>query len=171
MDIRAYSRIFLSYIILVLLQIMIFNNINISALGITPLFYVLFVLMVPYEVPGWLQLIFAFIMGWTIDVFCDTPGLNSCATVAMAFFREKILSFISPRDGYENGTKPYLMVMGANWFFSYSVPLVLIHHAFYFIFDAFGFQHFLQTLGKIIFTAICTEVFIIFSQYIAYRNK
>ena len=170
MDIRAYSKILLTYIVLVLMQIMIFNNINIGSLGITPFFYVLFVLAVPYEVPAWLQLLFAFLTGWSVDVFCDTPGLHSAATVIMAYMRTKVLEFISPRDGYENGTHPYLMEMGWNWFLSYSIPLVLVHHILYFMLDVFGFENFFRTFLKIILTSLCTELFIIFSQYIAYRK-
>ena len=170
MDIRAYSKILLTYIVLVLMQIMIFNNINIGSLGITPFFYVLFGLAVPYEVPAWLQLLFAFLTGWSVDVFCDTPGLHSAATVFMAYMRTKVLEFISPRDGYENGTHPYLMEMGWNWFLSYSIPLVLVHHILYFMLDVFGFENFFRTFLKIILTSLCTELFIIFSQYIAYRK-
>jgi hypothetical protein len=149
---------------------MVFNNINISSLGITPLFYVLFILVVPYEVPLWLQLVFGFILGYSVDIFCDTPGLNSAASVVTAFLRIKVLDIIAPRDGYENGTHPYLMEMGFSWFLSYSVPLIVVHHAAYFMLDAFGFENFLRTLLKIIFTSICTEVFVIFAQYIAYRK-
>lgn len=171
MDIRAYSKLFLTYLILVLLQIMVFNNINISALGITPLFYILFILVIPYEVPGWLQLIFAFILGYTIDIFVDTPGLNAASTVFMAFLRPHILRFISPRDGYENGTHPYLMEMGMSWFLNYSIPLIFAHHATYFMLDSFGFDHFFRTFMKIILTGIATEILIILSQYISYRKK
>lgn len=170
MDIRAYFKIFLSYFVLVLAQVMVFNNINISPLGITPLFYVLFILMLPYEVWGWLQLILGFVIGWSVDVFCDTPGLHSASTVLMTFMRTKVLEFISPRDGYRNGMHPYLMEMGFNWFLSYSIPLVLVHHIAYFMLDAFGFENFFRTLLKIILTSICTEMFIIFAQYIAYRK-
>ena len=170
MDIRAYSRIFLSYLFLVLIQVMVFNNINIGTLGITPLFYILFVLMMPFEVPIWLQLVLAFVLGWTVDVFCDTPGLHSAATVLMSYARIKVLDMIAPRDGYESGAHPYLMEMGFSWFLRYSIPLIFIHHTAYFMLDAFGFDNFFRTILKIIFTGFCTELFIIFSQYIAYRK-
>ncbi len=170
MDLRAYSKMFLSYLFCVLIQVMVFNNINIGTLGVTPLFYVLFILMMPYEVPAWFQLILGFILGWTVDVFCDTPGLHAASSVLMTYARTKVLEVIAPRDGYENGTHPYLMVMGFDWFLRYSIPLIFIHHSAYFMLDSFGFDNFSRTLLKIICTGLCTELFIIFSQYIAYRK-
>lgn len=149
---------------------MVINNIIIGSWGITPMLYVLFILALPLEVPRWVMLLMAFMLGYTIDVFCDTPGLNSGATVAMAFARPWILNMISPRDGYESGTRPYLMVMGLNWFLIYSVALVFIHHFVFFVFDEFGLQHFLRMLGQIFVTTICTEILVVISQYIAFRK-
>ena len=170
MDIRSYGKIMLMFLIVVLLQVMLINNIIIGVWGITPLFYTLFVLALPFETPKWVQLVLGFAIGFVIDIFCDTPGLNAGATTMMAFARPWVLGMLAPRDGYENGTRPYLMHMGFTWYIYYSSLLVLIHHATYFMFDAFGFGHFLKTISQIIMTAILTEVLVIFSQYIAFRK-
>ncbi len=170
MDLRAYGKVVVLYLVVVLLQVMVINNIVIGTWGITPMLYVLFVLALPLEMPGWVLLLSSFLMGYTIDVFVDTPGLNSGASVAMAFARPWVLNMISPRDGYESGKRPYLMDMGINWYFIYSAVLVLIHHFVYFVFDEFGFSHLLAMLGKIVLTAFCTEILVIISQYIAFRK-
>lgn len=158
------------FLILVLLQVMVINNINLGTWGITPMFYTLFILALPFETPRWALLIMSFIMGFVIDVFCDTPGLNAGASTAMAFARPWVLGMLAPRDGYENSTNPYLMVMGFVWYIYYSSLLVLIHHTVYFVFDVFGFEHFFKTLAQIILTTLLTEMLIIFSQYIAFRK-
>ena len=170
MDIRAYGRIMLIFLILLLLQVMIINNINIGVWGITPMFYALFVLALPFETPRWALLVLGFAMGFANDVFCDTPGLNAGATTLMAFARPWVLGMLAPRDGYENGTRPYLMHMGFVWYIYYSGLLILIHHAAYFMLDAFGFAHFFKTLGQIVITALLTEILVIFSQYISFRK-
>ena len=171
MNVSLYGRVLLMFITLILLQILIFNNINIGVLGITPLFYVLFILMLPFETPGWLLLLLSFLMGTTIDVFRDTPGLNSAATVFMGFARPWILNMIAPRDGYENGMRPYLMDMGMSWFLYYSVSLVFIHHFVYFVLDEFGLSHFMRNFGQIVLTTLSTEFFVVISQYIAFRKN
>jgi hypothetical protein len=114
--------------------------------------------------------VLGFFVGFVVDVFCDTPGLNSGASTVMAFARPWVLGLLAPRDGYENGTRPYLMHMGFLWYIYYSGLLVLIHHAAYFMLDAFGFDHFFKTLSQIVLTALFTEVLLVFSQYIAFRK-
>lgn len=170
MDLRAYGKVLLIYIVLLLLQVMVLNNIQMGSWGITPLLYVMFVLVLPFETPKWFLLVSAFVMGYSVDVFCDTPGLNAGASVLMAFARPWILNMISPRDGYESGTRPYLMVMGQGWFFIYSMALVFIHHVLYFALDEFGFSHILRMLGRIVVTTIVTEALVVISQYIAFRK-
>ena len=170
MDIRAYGKIMIMFVLLVLLQVMLINNINMGVWGITPMFYTLFVLALPFETPGWALLLLGFSMGFVNDIFCDTPGLNAGATTLMAFARPWVLGMLAPRDGYENGTYPYLMNMGFIWYLYYSSLLILIHHAAYFMLDAFGFDHFFKTLSQIVLTTLLTEVLIIFSQYIAFRK-
>jgi rod shape-determining protein MreD len=171
MDLKAYGKILSMFLILLLIQVMVINNINIGAWGVTPMFYTLFVLALPFETPRWVLLVFGFVMGFAVDVFCDTPGLNAGATTMMAFARPWVLGVLAPRDGYEHGTRPYLMHMGFIWYLYYSAALVMIHSTAYYILDVFGFAHFLKTLGQIILTTIFTEIFIIFSQYIAFRKQ
>lgn len=170
MDLRTYGRIFLMFVLVVLLQVMIINNMNLGTWGITPMFYTLFILALPFETPKWALLVMSFCLGFAIDVFCDTPGLNAGASTVMAFARPWVLGLNAPRDGYESGTRPYLMQMGFVWYLYYSGALVLIHHAAYFLLDTFGFEHFFKTISQIILTAILTEVLVIFAQYIAFRK-
>jgi rod shape-determining protein MreD len=160
----------LMFVIVVLLQVMIVNNSNIGVWGITPMLYTLFILALPFETPKWVLLVLGFFVGFVVDIFCDTPGLNAGASTVMAFARPWVLGLLAPRDGYENGTRPYLMQMGFLWYIYYSGLLVLIHHAAYFMLDAFGFDHFFKTLSQIVLTALFTEVLLVFSQYIAFRK-
>ncbi|MBQ1697989.1 MAG: hypothetical protein II075_08905 [Bacteroidales bacterium] len=171
MDLRAYGKILITFVIVVLAQVLLINNMNIGSWGITPMFYTLFILVLPFETQKWALLVMSFLLGFTIDVFCDTPGLNAGASTLMAFARPWVLGINAPRDGYENGTHPYLMDMGFAWYVYYSGTLILIHHTAYFFLDTFGFEHFFKTIAQIILTAILTEVLVIFSQYIAFRKQ
>ena len=62
------------------------------------------------------------------------------------------------------------MQMGFEGYIYYSSLLVLIHHVAFFMLDTFGFDHFLKTLGQIVLTTLVTELFVVFSQYIAFRK-
>ena len=158
------------YIFLVLLQVAVLNNIHLSSLGITPYVYVLFILLLPFETPSWMLLIFAFVTGLSIDMFDDTGGAHAAATVFVAFLRIGVLRAISPRDGYESGILPRISYLGLNWFVKYMLVLIFVHHLIFFYIEVFSFEDTLITFLKIILTTILSSILIIISQYLIYRK-
>jgi len=66
--INSVIRYTVIFILLVLLQILLFNNIQFSGY-VNPYVYIMFILLLPVEIPSWLLLILAFFTGMTIDIF------------------------------------------------------------------------------------------------------
>ena len=159
----------LRFIFLVLFQVLVLNNVQFLSF-VNPYFYILFIILLPFETPRWLLLVLAFILGFTIDAFCDSPGLHTSASVFAAFIRPGILSLFSPRDGYEPGTKPQTSYYGFAWFIKYSVFIVLAHHMFLFIMENFSFTYLGQTFLRIIISSIFTMVLVISSQLFMSRK-
>ena len=167
--IKIILRNLLRFIVLVLVQVLVINNIQFSPL-VNPFIYILFILLLPFETASWFLLVIAFILGMTIDVFTNTPGLHASATLFMALFRPLVLRSIAPRDGYETGTFPRLSIYGFTWFLKYSLILVVLHHMFLFIVEAFGFNDFLSILSRILLSAVVSIFLIVLSQYVVYRD-
>jgi hypothetical protein len=167
--IRLLSRNIIRFIVVVLIQILLLNNIQVSSM-INPYFYVLFILLLPFETPGWLLLGASFILGLTVDLFMNTPGMHSVACVLMAFLRPTVLAAIAPHDGYDAGTYPRLVYYGFEWFLKYSVILVLVHHLTLFYIEVFRFSEFFGTFIKVIFSSLISVVLIIISQYFIFRK-
>ncbi len=153
------------FIILVLVQVTILDNINFGGY-INPYLYVYFILLLPFEVPGWILLISAFLMGLSIDMFENTMGINAAATVLMAFFRPTVLRSLSSGKDYEKGSKPSIGYNGFRWFFTYSLILIFIHHVALFYLEVFRFTHFFATLQRTLLSTIFTLILIIIVQYI-----
>lgn len=164
--VRNISR----FLFLALIQGLIMNNILLTPLHISPFFYVLFILLLPFETPGWLLLVLSFFIGWSVDLFSNTFGIHAAACVAMAFLRPLILELNSPRDGYESGTFPRVSYYGLAWFFKYALLLIFIHHILYFFIEAFSFKNILITFGRIALSTILTTFLVVPSQYLIYRN-
>ena len=167
--IRLLSRNIIRLIVLVLVQIMVFNNIQISGYLI-PNFYILFILLLPFETPRWLLLVSAFVLGISVDLFTQTPGMHAAATVFMAFIRPWVLEMSSPRDGYETGTFPRLYYYGFQWFLRYTVILVLAHHLVLFYIEVFRFTEFFSTLLRVLLSSLFSIILIMLSQYFIYRK-
>lgn len=153
------------FIALILVQVLILNNINLSGF-INPFIYILFIMTLPVKMSKVLLLTLAFITGIIIDFFTSTPGLHAAATVCMAFFRPFILNTIAPRDGYEIDEKPSIGKLGLNWFLSYAFILIVIHHFTLFYLEIFRFEDFFHTLLRVFVSTIFTLLFILLGQYL-----
>ena len=155
----------LFFIILVLLQVLLFNNIQFSGY-INPYIYIMFILLLPVEVPGWLLLIISFFTGLTIDFFSGSPGMHTSATVLAGFVRPYILRIISPRDGYEPGGNPSIFAYGVRWFLIYTLVIVVVHHSALFYLEVFRFTDFFRTLLRVLLSSLFSITFILLLEYI-----
>ncbi len=158
------------FVILILLQVLIVQNINLGGYIIL-LPYVLIIIVLPFETPKLLLLFISFLVGVTIDFFYDSSGLHASACTLMGFSRYYVLKFISPREGYDSGVQPTTEDMGLAWYLSYAGTLVLIHHLFFFYIEAFRFTDFFRTFLRVILSSIGTFGFIYLIQFLFYKNK
>lgn len=160
----------LRFLFLLLFQVLILNNIQLSGY-LNPFLYVLFILLLPFQTSDWLVLILAFVLGISIDMFADTGGLHAAASVFMAFLRKPVLKLISPREGYDVVQKPTLQQFGFGWFFSYAGILVIAHHFFLFYMEAFRFSEFFSTFFRVILSSLFTLSLIFISQFFFSKHK
>jgi len=162
--INQLLRYTIIYTVLLLLQIFLFNNIQFSGY-VNPYVYILFVLLLPFNISDWLLLIISFLAGFLMDISTGTPGMHAGATVAAGFVRPYILRAISPRDGYLPDKELSMAEYGFNWFFFYALLVVAVHHLVLFYLEIFSFEGFFRTFLKVIFSTVFTVIFIIFAEY------
>jgi rod shape-determining protein MreD len=158
-------RFGLIFILLLLLQVLLFNNIQFSGY-VNPYVYIMFILLLPIEIPAWLLLIISFFTGLIIDLFAGTPGMHTSATVLAGFVRPFILRIISPRDGYEPGADPSILIYGFKWFLIYTSIIVIIHHTALFYLEVFRFTDFFRTLLRVLLSSLFSITFIVLLEYI-----
>ncbi|MGE0560458.1 MAG: hypothetical protein AB7O47_01450 [Flavobacteriales bacterium] len=166
--IRDIFKYLIIYLLLVLVQVLILNNMELGGY-INPYLYVFFILVLPFETNENLVLALAFILGLSIDIFTSTLGIHTSASVFMAFGRKYILKLIQPRGGYEFGTTPSLQHMGISWYVTYAVTLVLLHHLFLFYIESFKFSAFFTTFARVILSTIFTLILIFIVQLFNYN--
>lgn len=165
---RIWIKYILMFIFVVLIQVLILNQLQISGY-LNPYFYVLFILLLPVSTPRYLVLLLAFIIGFSIDFFTDTPGLHAAATTLLGYLRTPVLYLVSGR-GSDMAEYPTLKNNGLRWFLIYSVLLVLIHHFFLFYMEVFSFTGFFRTLIRVIFSTILSVFVIVLSQFLIFRD-
>jgi rod shape-determining protein MreD len=163
--INSVLRFSLIFVLLVLLQVLLFNNIEFSGY-VNPYIYIMFILLLPFEIPSWLLLIISFFTGLIIDFFCSSPGMHTSATVAAGFIRPYVLRLISPRDGYEAGSDPSMKIYGFTWFLLYTLIIVFIHHLVLFYIEVFRFTEFFRTLLRVLLSSFFSISFILLFEYV-----
>jgi hypothetical protein len=142
----------------------LFDNIQFSGY-INPYVYIMFILLLPFEIPAWLLLLLSFILGLTIDLFSGSLGMHSSATILAGFVRPYVLNVISPRDGYESGSEPSMRTYGFRWFLIYTIIIVLVHHMALFYLEVFRFTGFFRTMLRVLLSSLFSVSFILLLEY------
>jgi hypothetical protein len=158
------------FILLAFAQIFIFNKIQVSGF-INPQVYVLFILMLPFEISGFWLLSFAFLMGLTIDFFQHTPGMHAAASVTLAFLRPGVIRLVGRKEDLEPWQYPNVRDSGTLWFLTYSLILVFLHHLLLFYLEVFRFSEFTQTLLKVLINTVLTTLIIMLIQFLFYSRR
>jgi rod shape-determining protein MreD len=165
-NLLKYSLIF---VIAVLLQVLVLNRILIFRM-ISPYFYLIFLLLLPYDTPRALLISLGFILGLSIDAFTNTLGVHTAVCVLIGFIRPGILNKISTRETRESVSAPRISTMSVNWFIGYTAIFVTIHHLLLFMLEAFTFQGILFTLARAVLSGILSVALIVISQFLFFRK-
>jgi len=152
------------FILLILLQVLLFNNIQFSGY-VNPYIYLMFILLLPIETPGWILLIISFFTGLIMDFFASSPGMHTAATTLAGFVRPYVLRFISPRDGYEAGSLPSMVIYGFRWFLIYTFLIVFIHHIALFYLEVFRLTDFFRTFLRVLLSTGFSIAFILLLEF------
>lgn len=152
--IPAYIILFL---MLALIQIFLLNNLMAGAF-FCPLIYVAFIILLPLDTPPIVMLGCALAMGVTMDTTMGIAGLNTAATLPIAFFRPNILGLLSAHDEHRDDGIPSPKRMGVNLFWSYLVAMILIHHTLFFVMEALSWGHVGRTLLRILCSGATTTL-------------
>lgn len=173
--INQLIRYLLRFLLVILFQVLILNNIQLSGY-INPYFYIWYILVLPFETPGWLLLVTAFFLGLGIDVFPQgiagngsTIGTHAAATVLIAFMRQNVLRWTSRRDDYSPGNYPDSKSYGFLWFLSYAVIMVGIHHFALFFLEDLSITDLPLTLIRVILSGAFSLIIMLLWEGIRFR--
>ncbi|MEJ7694932.1 rod shape-determining protein MreD [Daejeonella sp.] len=158
------------FILLIATQVFLLKNTGYYNLSV-PYLYILFILLLPFNIPNGLLFLLAFVTGLTIDVFYDTLGLHALACTVMAFVRIIFISVTVHRDGFDNEPEPRLGIMGFRWFLFYAIILAFFHHLLLFSFEAFRISQFGYTIVRVLLSAVLSTFLILVTEFVFYRKK
>ncbi len=157
------------WIVLLFVQVFLLRNIGFYNLS-AGFIYILFILVLPFNLPNIVLYIFSFITGLTIDAFYDTLGVHTSACVALAFVRTMFISVSLNREAVDEA-EPSLGNMGFRWFALYAIICIFTHHVVVFFLEAFKFSEFSYTLSRVFLSTGLSLFIILLTEFIFHNRK
>lgn len=146
------------FITLVLLQVILFNNINFLGY-INPYVYIMFIALFPVKNNRIIIIFLSFLLGLTIDLFSDTGGIHAAACVFIAYIRPIILKFSFGVIYEHQAIKFNTVEFGEK--LTYLTILTLLHHFVFFFLEIFNVSKIILILQRTIFSSIFTILLIV----------
>jgi len=154
---------------LVLVQVLVLSHVHIYGYA-TPFLYIFFVLSLNSGIDRNILLIWAFAIGLTVDIFCNTPGMHTAAITLVAFLRQPILKGVVIKE-VEEEFEPCISTMGFFPYLKYTLLCTLIFCSVVEMIDTFSFFD-LKELGlRIITDTLITLVCIFCVEAVFRRDK
>lgn len=148
----------LYFLVLVLVQVLILNNIHFLRMA-TPFLYLYFIIKIPVGTSQTKVVFFSFLIGWVIDMFSNTGGMHAAACTLAGFIRQPLINFFMGKDLAE-GLYPSYRTFGYGGFFRYVLIFVLIHHVALFLIESLTFFDPLFLAVRIAASVITTTLLI-----------
>jgi len=152
---NSVLKTILSFIGLVLLQVIICSNINFLG-DLNPYVYVIFILLYHVTKNRLLFIFLSFLLGFSIDIFLDSGGMHAAASVAIAYIRPLFLKFSF------GAAFDYQSIKFSNTDFSqrlvYFLLLIVIHHFILFSLVLFDQNKIALILQQALYSSIFTLI-------------
>lgn len=156
------------FIILLSLQVIVFNNINLFGF-ISPFPYILFIILYPVNGNKSGLLVTSFLLGIILDMFSNSGGIHTTASLLLAYFRPSIFKFAFGVS-YEYQTIKLNDTLTPERF-SFLLVAVVLHHLVLFIFEAFQFSLLWDILIRTLLSSSITLIICIIIIYLIKPNK
>ena len=160
------------FILLLLIKIIILNEIPPIHQFITPYLYFIFILWLPFGTSRIATTLLGFAIGYSLDMFTNTPGLHAAAASLIGYLRPTILNILLAQEVSEELSKePSIGTMGWGPFMIYIFSITFIHHFYLVLLEWLQFGDFGYFIGKVFFTSIMSMLLILLAELLLNRRK
>lgn len=156
------------FIIIVLLQVWVLNKIHLFGFA-TPLLYIYFIMKLPVDMNRNIVLLISVLLGFMIDFFGYSLGLNMLACTFLGFFRHYLLNVFAPRDMVGTTYAPSTKIFGMGLFMRYAGSLTLVHHTIFYIAESFSFLDPLSILIRVASSSVLTLLLVFGTEQINFE--
>ncbi|MBQ3538452.1 MAG: rod shape-determining protein MreD [Bacteroidaceae bacterium] len=151
-----------NFILFAMLQALVFSRIHLFGYA-TVYIYLLFLLKLPRHTSCNELLIWGFLLGLTVDMFGNTPGINAAAATVLAFTRNSVLeNFI--HKGNPDNLKPGVHTISWGGYMGYTIICILIFNVVLYLLDLFSINYPLPLLISVASSTVLTMLFVVVTE-------
>lgn len=140
-------------IILVLAQVIVFNHICLFNVAV-PFVFIYLLVRLPLTMPTYQVLTVGFFLGLIIDMFSDTPGMNSMACTVLAMMRKWILHLYFNREDDLTNSEPSIKSLGMDVYIKFVSTFSLFYCTLIFVIESFTFFN----VGMLLLRILCSSI-------------
>ena len=159
------------FILFILFQVFILNEVPPLHQFIVPYLYFLFILWLPFNINRFFLLALSFVFGLTLDYFTGTPGLHAAPCVLIAYIRPFLLNLLIPQETTEQSyIEPAPKSMGWAPYGLYIGVLTFLHHFYLVLIEWLQFGNFIYFIGKVLGTTAVSLLMIFIAELLFSRK-
>lgn len=164
---RTYLIRLRNFVLVAIIQVVIFSQIHLFGYA-TACVYLIFILKLPRFTSRNELLLWAFLLGLTVDIFCSTPGINAAAATAMAFARNTVLS-VFLQKAISDDFVPSVRSLNWSGYICYSLISLLLFFSVLFLLEMFTVGYPLQLLLSLSSSTFLTMLFVLVIEFFTRR--
>ena len=142
-------RYLIIFLLLVPLQAIVFNHLILFNVAV-PLVFLWLIIMLPITLGTNVSMLVSFLVGFALDIFCDTPGLNSLCCTILSFARKPLCHLYVSADDDLAGRSPSTRSMGHAAFMKFIFTVIALYCILMFTIEAFQFYNFRLLILRIL---------------------
>ena len=154
-----WIKYILKAIFIIVLQVLVFDQLHIQAWGY-PMVYVLLLLILPTQLPRWMEMLIGAVVGLIMDVCNNSLGVHMAACVAISFWRPILLKKSSQDIERIKGEISSLNI-GMVEYAKCAFILVVMHHFMVFMLEAWSFHNWWMIVLQTLLSSILTMLVIV----------
>lgn len=166
---KSFISYILLFVILVLVQILLLNHIVLFNSAVC-LIFIYFLIKLPLGISPNLLLTLGFILGLSVDILSDTPGLNALCCTILASLKKPVFFAYEQHDDQKRNISPSIGSMGFFNFSKYVFSLSAIYCLMSFFVEFVNYSDVVEILIKAGSSTAFTFLVILAVDSLIYKN-
>lgn len=151
-------------------QAIIFNHLILFDVAV-PVVFIYLIIMLPVTIGTNWSTFLGFLVGLTLDIFCDTPGVNALCSTVLAFVRKPVFHLYVSMDDDLAGRSPSSRTMGHAAFMKYLITMSAAYCPMVFTVEAFQFFNFRLLVLRILASTAYTFILLYAIDCLGLRSR